>query len=85
LPDLLDDVPLPFLAHPWFQQDGAPVHYTRQAQQVLLVLDRRYPDSWIGRGGPINWPASSPELTPLDYFLWGHMKNYVYREPVNSL
>jgi hypothetical protein len=49
------------------------------------VLDRRYPDSWIGRGGPINWPARSPDLTPLDYFLWGYMKNYVYREPVNSL
>jgi hypothetical protein len=82
MPDLLDDVPLQFLTHPWFQHDGAPVNYTRQAQQVL---DRRYPDSWIGRGGPINWPVSSPELTPLDYFLWGHMKNYVYREPVNSL
>lgn len=82
LPDLLDDVPLQFLAHPWFQHDGAPVHYTTQAQQVL---DRRYPDSWIGRGGPINWPARSPDLTPLDYFLWGYMKNYVYREPVNSL
>jgi hypothetical protein len=66
LPDL-DDVPLQFLAHPWFQHDGAPVHYTKQAQQVL---DRRYPDSWIGRGGPINWSASSPDLTPLDYFLW---------------
>jgi hypothetical protein len=38
LPDLLDDVPLAFLAHPWFQHDGAPVHYTRQAQQVLDIL-----------------------------------------------
>jgi hypothetical protein len=73
LPDLLDDVPLQFLAHLWFQHDGASVHY------------RRYPDSWIGRGGPIHWPARSPDLTPLDYFLWGHVKNYVYREPVNSL
>jgi hypothetical protein len=62
------------LAHSWFQYDGAPV----QAQQVL---DGRYPDSWIERGGPINWPAISPDFTPLDYFLWGHMKNYVYREP----
>jgi hypothetical protein len=41
LPDLLDDVPLQFLAHLWFQHDGASVHY------------RRYHDSWIGRGGPI--------------------------------
>jgi hypothetical protein len=57
-------------------------YYRRQAQQVL---DGRYPDSWIGRGEPLNWPARSPDLTPLDYFLWGHMQNYVYRELVNSL
>jgi hypothetical protein len=63
LPDLLDNVPL----HYW-HIPGAPVHYTTQAQQVP---DRRYPDSWIGRGGPINWPARSPDLTPLDYFLSG--------------
>jgi hypothetical protein len=28
LPDLLDDVSLQFLAHPWFQHYGASVHYT---------------------------------------------------------
>jgi hypothetical protein len=32
LADLLDDVPLQFLAHPWFQHDGASVHCIRQAQ-----------------------------------------------------
>jgi hypothetical protein len=71
MPDLLDDVPLQFLTHPWFQHDGAPVNYTRQAQQVL---DRRYPDSWIGRGGPINWPVSSPELTFRLFFVGSHEK-----------
>ncbi|PNF43619.1 hypothetical protein B7P43_G03107, partial [Cryptotermes secundus] len=25
----------------------------------------------IGRGGPITWPPRSPDLTPLDFFLWG--------------
>ncbi|KAJ8893412.1 hypothetical protein PR048_006003 [Dryococelus australis] len=33
---------------------------------------------WIGRGGPISWPARSPDLTPLDYFLWGHIKDVIY-------
>jgi len=24
------------------------------------------------------WPARSPDLVQLDYFLWGHMKGMVY-------
>jgi hypothetical protein len=57
-------------------------HFSRQVRQILA---RRYPNSWIDRGGPVNWTARSPDLTPLDYFLWGHLKNYIYREPVNNL
>ncbi|KAJ8882818.1 hypothetical protein PR048_014632 [Dryococelus australis] len=30
------------------------------------------------------WPARSPDLTPLDYFLWGHMKDVIYETPVES-
>ena len=28
----------------------------------------RFPDAWIGRGGPIPWPPRSPDLSPLDFF-----------------
>uniref|UniRef100_A0A2H1V4P8 SFRICE_034143 n=1 Tax=Spodoptera frugiperda TaxID=7108 RepID=A0A2H1V4P8_SPOFR len=31
--------------------------------------------------GPIPWPARSPDLTPMDFYLWGHMKSLVYNEP----
>jgi len=31
-----------------------------------------------GRGGPHNWPARSPELSPLDYCVWEWMKELVY-------
>ena len=37
-------------------------------------------DRWIGRGGTINWPPRSPDLTPLDFCLWGLMKSEVYRK-----
>ncbi|KAJ4448105.1 hypothetical protein ANN_10117 [Periplaneta americana] len=30
------------------------------------------------------WPPRSPDLTSLDFFLWGHMKNLVYDTPVES-
>lgn len=58
-----------------FQQDGAPPHY---ALPVREYLNDRFPGRWIGRRGPIEWPARSPDLSPLDYFLWGHLKSKVY-------
>ncbi|PSN32148.1 hypothetical protein C0J52_23854, partial [Blattella germanica] len=43
-----------------------------------------FPDRWIGRGGPIPWPARSPDLNPLDYFLWGYLKSLVFETPVET-
>ena len=45
-------------------------------------LNVTYPNRWTGRGGPVPWPARSPDLTPLDYFLLGRMKALVYSTPV---
>lgn len=65
-----------------FQQDGAPPHYFRQ---VRNYLDENYQDRWIGRRGPTEWPARSPDLTPLDFFLWGYIKSEVYKTAPGSL
>jgi len=66
----------------WFQQDGAAPHYGRGVRNYLneIFLNR-----WIGRRGPIDWPARSPDLTPLDYFLWGYLKGKVYGTKPNNL
>lgn len=66
----------------WFQQDGAPPHY---AAIVRQYLDRIFPGRWIGRRGTIEWPARSPDLTPLDFFLWGHLKSKVYIQKPNNI
>lgn len=58
-----------------FQQDGAPPHH---ALPVRQFLNRVFPNRWIGRRGYVEWPARSPDLTPLDFFLWGYIKNKVY-------
>jgi len=29
--------------------------------------------------------ARSPDLNSLDYFLWGHLKNFIYRNSVETL
>lgn len=64
-----------------FQQDGAPPHYVVPVREFL---NNRFPGRWIGRRGPIEWPARSPDLSPLDYFLWGHLKSKVYAtQPAN--
>lgn len=81
LPELLEDLPLNIRRRLWFQHDGAPAHTTRE---VTALLNRKYPNKWIGRRGPVAWPARSPDLTPLDFFFWGQMKTSVYETPVNT-
>ncbi|KAJ4426740.1 hypothetical protein ANN_26539 [Periplaneta americana] len=53
IPHVLEDTPLINRQHIHFLQDGAPAHFSRTARRYL---DRRFPDRWIGRGGPISWP-----------------------------
>jgi hypothetical protein len=45
----------------FFQQDSAPCHYVRR------LFNDVFTDKWIARGGPIAWPALSPNLTLLNY------------------
>jgi hypothetical protein len=66
----------------WFQQDRAPPHY---GVNVRRFLDNQLERRWIGRRGPMEWPPRSPDLTPLDFFLWGHLKNRVYINRLNNL
>ena len=42
-------------------------------------LDTTFPECWLGRRGPHEWPARIPDLTPCDFFLWGWAKEEVYK------
>jgi len=75
LPELLEEVNLQERQSMWFQQDGAPPHFHRAVREYL---DQEYPQRWIGRGGFVAWPPRSCDLTPLDFFLWGYLKDKVY-------
>jgi hypothetical protein len=72
---MLEDVPLLTRQEMWLQQDGAPPNFGRQ---VTAFLNQHFPDRWIVPGDPVARPARSPNLSPLDYFLWGHVKFLVY-------
>ena len=65
----------------YFQHDGAPPHYTRHVREYL---NESFPNHWLGRGGPVAWPPRSPDLTPLEYYVWGHVKTLVYESKVDS-
>lgn len=78
LPELLEDVP----PQMWLQHDGAPAHFSAEVREFL---NNTFPNRWIGRGGHVAWPPRSPDLTPLDFFLWGHVKTLVYATPVETV
>lgn len=58
-----------------FSKKGALPHFD---VNVRDYLDLTFPEQWIGRRGFIEWPARSPDLFALDYFLWGYLKSKVY-------
>ena len=41
----------------WLMQDGAPAHFSRIVREFL---NNNYTNRWIGRRGPIAWPARGP-------------------------
>src|SRR6218665_3671548 len=54
-----------------FQQDRAPSHRCRLAQQFLQAntADFIHSDAWA---------PNSPDLNPLDYYVWNALKELVY-------
>ena len=60
----------------------APAHY---ALVVREWLDEWFPNMWIGRRGPIEWPPRSPDLTPPDFFLWGYLRDKIYQHHIQNL
>jgi len=48
-------------------------------------LDATFPNRWIGRDGPTPWPPRSPDITPLDFFSWGYVKDKVFSTPVPDI
>ena len=65
-----------------FQQDGAPPQWGSHARRFL---DATFPNRWIGRDGPTPWPPRSTDITPLDFFLWGYVKDKVFSTQVPDI
>lgn len=63
----------------YFQQDGATAH---TANATLDFLNEYYDDRVISRG---RWPPRSPDLTPLDFYLFGSLKNSIYKNRLHTV
>lgn len=56
--------------------DGCPAHSSRVVRDYLVDA---FQGNVIGPNHRINWPARSPDLSPNDFFLWGHLKDKLYK------
>ena len=61
----------------WFQQDGATCHTAKATLDVLCPV---FEDRIIRRRAGVVWPPRSCDLTPLDYYLWGAIKDKCYAD-----
>ena len=59
----------------WFMQDGATPH---TANGTLELLAEKFGNRVISRRTDHEWAPHSPDLNPLDFFLWGYAKDHVY-------
>lgn len=80
--ELLMDLPLAVSERMYFQQDGAPPH---NAAAVMNYLANRFNNRVIATNGPVRWPARSPDLTILDFFIWPYVKERVFNVGAETL
>lgn len=67
------------LQHGYFQQDGASAH---TAARTITYLQEYFDDRLISRG---IWPPHSPDLTPLDFFLFAYLKQKVFQQRLHNI
>lgn len=71
--NLLRDRVIPELIQLFPNRQNRHPHYVKNFTDFLNVFWK----SWIGRRDTIEWPATSPALTPLDFYVWGDLKSGV--------
>jgi hypothetical protein len=66
----------------WFSSGWCSTYFSLT---VLEWLSRHCSRRWIGCGpeAPVSWPPRSPDLNPVDFYLWDSMKNAVFANTVD--
>jgi len=58
-----------------FQQGNVIVHKAHETVQLLTCETSDFI-------APALWPANSPDLSPVDYQIWGKLQEHVYRNQI---
>lgn len=66
----------------WFQQDGAAPH---RAKSSMETVTEAFGNRVIALGTENKWAPRSPDLSPLDFFLWGYCKDTIYHQSPSSI
>ena len=61
-----------------FQQDSAPSHKAMTTQDWMA-------ENFYDHITPNLWPPSSPDLNPLDYYVWGVVERETNKHPHNTI
>ena len=64
------------------QHDGATTH---TVGDNLSFLHEFFDHRVISLHSVPYYPPTSPDLTPLDYFLFGHLKNTIFKTPFHTI
>ncbi|KAJ8909455.1 hypothetical protein NQ315_008322 [Exocentrus adspersus] len=59
-------------------EDGNRLVWLKDISRKASAINQTYPDRWIGRESLFHWPATSPDLTCLDFYLWGRIEDIVF-------
>jgi hypothetical protein len=67
------------VVHAWWDTNSFCPHCQTAPEPHLT-----FGEQWIRRGGPVNWPARSPDFSHLDFWLWGHLNTSVHSAPISD-
>lgn len=82
LPPLLEEIPIKNRVKMWYQHEGAASYFTKNTRDYLT---NEYEDRWIARGASIAWPPRSSDLNPVEFFLWGFLKQVIYETEISDV
>ena len=60
----------------------ASAHYALTAR---LKLNQIFDVNWIGQGGTQSWRLRSPNLMPLDFFVWEYVMQNIFQTQPTSI
>jgi hypothetical protein len=52
---------------------------------ISEILEQHASRTMVGQHGPAAWPAYSPHLNPLDFYLWRHINSTAYATEVSGM